>query len=381
MKGLWEKTLRLDKVGLHDNFFLLGGDSLQAVELLALVEAVTGHLLPQSVLIECGTVAEMAKRIEENAPAGCVVPFHTSGNRPPFFCIHDLSGQVLNLRKLAGSMGSDQPFYGVQAVGADNKQVPLTRIEEMATRYIQEIRKYQPVGPYFLGRHSMGGLLAFEMTRQLQSKGEHVALLALIDAYSGQGRRRATLSQWLAHRWTEFSRSSPTEMGRFLAQRLHNALGMVRDSLQRRLTTTKWWLSGVGDASSPNVLRHQSLEQTMAMAVWSCRMHPLQCDAVLLKGKLHAWDHPDLHDGWKRLILGHLETRSIPGHHFEVLHEPFVQELAAELTECLAASQSRYRLTDLDTTSGEGAFRGRSSHSATAQGVETSLSREGEGVG
>ncbi len=338
LKGLWERTLRLDSVGLHDNFFFLGGDSLQAVELLALVAEVLGHSLPQSVLIECGTIAEMAQRIEKNIPSGCVVPFRSAGSRPPFFCIHDLSGQVLNLRNLARHMGNDLPFYAIQAVGADDKQPPLTRIEDMATHYIREIRKYQSVGPYFLGGYSMGGLVAFEMTRQLLAKGENVAMLALIDAYSRQGRQRATIRQWVGGRWGEFSRLSAAEMGGFLARRLRNARGMILESIRHAVTTAKWHLSSVGGLGSTNVLRPQSVEQTNGKAVWSYRIQPLQCNAVLFKGKLHAWDHPDMHEGWKDLVRGNLEVCSIDSGHLEVMHEPFVHRLAAELTERLAAT-------------------------------------------
>lgn len=78
------------------------------------------------------------------------------------------------------------------------------------------------------------------------------------------------------------------------------------------------------------------------MAVWAYRMQPLECDAVLFKGELHAWDHPDMHDGWKALISGHLKIRTITGRHFEVMNEPYVRKLAAELVECLREKQPLY---------------------------------------
>ena len=211
----------------------------------------------------------------------------------------------------------------------------------MATHYVREICKYQPIGPFYLGGYSMGGKVAYEMTRQLQAAGENVALLVLIDAYSGQGRRRVTLRQWFGRRWPEFSRLRTTEIGSFLVQRLRNAIGMVVASTRRKLTTARWRLSGVGSREHTNVVRRQSLEETNSMAVWAYRMQPLEHDAVFFKGELHAWDHPDVHDGWKSLILGDLEIRTIAGRHFEVMSEPYVQKLAAELVECLRDKQSR----------------------------------------
>ena len=115
LRDLWAKTLGLESVGLYDNFFLLGGDSLQGVELLTLIHEALGYLLPQSVLI-AGTITEMAAYIEDKGPSACVVPIQPKGTRPPFFCVHGLSGQVLNLRNLARHMGNDQPFYGIQSV-------------------------------------------------------------------------------------------------------------------------------------------------------------------------------------------------------------------------------------------------------------------------
>src|SRR5262245_8504619 len=209
---LWKETLGLEHVGLHQNFFLLGGDSLQGVELLTLVEKKLGHPLPQSVLIEHGTVAGMAAHIEKGDIALCVVPIQPNGERPPFFCVHGAVGGVLGFRHLARYMGSNQPFYAIQCVGHDGKQSPFRRIEDMAAHYLREIRETQPVGPYYLGGYSMGGIVAYEMTRQLKAAGEHVELLVLLDTYSGIGRR-IVLGPWLRHRWKVLSQLPFSEMG------------------------------------------------------------------------------------------------------------------------------------------------------------------------
>jgi len=340
LKSMWEKVLGLDGIGLNENFFLLGGDSLQAVELLMVIEEALGHRLPQSVLIESGTVAEMAARIEGDSRPNCVVPFHPVVNRPPFFCVHDVSGQVLNLHNLAHHLGNDQPFYGIQCVGADGKGTPLTRIEDMAAHYVREIRQNQPVGPYYLGGFSMGGWVAYEMTRQLQAEGEKVALLVLIDAYFGPVPRRATLKQWLGRRLAEFYQLRIAEVGEFLAKRLRNVPGMVVQTLWRRSDTEK--RRPVGGKELTNELRwQQSLEEINATAVRSYRLQPVTCDAVVFKTNIAGWDNPDLHEGWKAMILGNVEMRAIDGRHFEVVNEPFVRKLAAGLTECLREKQSR----------------------------------------
>jgi len=334
MQALWGETLRLDHVGLHQNFFLLGGDSLQAVELLMLVEQELGVRLPQAVLITCGTIAEMAAHIEEKAPLACVVPIHPEGTRPPFFCVHGLDGEVLYLRNLARHLGDDQPVYGIQSVGLDGKLTPLTRIEDMATHYLREICKFQPVGPYYLGGYSMGGVVAYEMTRQLRKAGENVALLALLDTYSGLGRRRI-LGPWLRRHWREFSRLPLAEKGGYLAQRLRKFTRRVLGSARRRLAKAGRSPSAPENRGNPNALHRQSLEEINAMAVWAYPIAPCDCDAVLFKGGLEAWDHPDVHDGWRALIRGDLEIQTISGRHLEVMNEPNVRTLAAALADCL----------------------------------------------
>jgi acyl-CoA synthetase (AMP-forming)/AMP-acid ligase II/acyl carrier protein len=239
---LWKQTLGLTgAISMHDDFFLLGGDSLQAVELLALIEWKLGHALPQSVFMEHGTVARMAEYIERQGPSGCIVPIQPRGTRPPFFCVHHVEGEILSLRNLARRLGDDQPFYGIQAVGIDGRQAPLTRIEDMAAHYIGEIRKFQPTGPYYLGGYSMGGIVAYEMVKQLKAQGVD-AFLALIDTYSGPPRMHFVPSEWLRRRWTEFSELRAAEIGGYVARTLRELGKRVADLLSRVYREAKWRL-------------------------------------------------------------------------------------------------------------------------------------------
>lgn len=97
-----------------------------------------------------------------------------------------MGGEVLRFRELAVHLGSDQPFYGLQPQGLDGKQLPYTRIEDMAAHYIQQIQTIQPCEPYLIGGYSSGGLIAYEMARQLTIQGKEVALLVLFDTYGSK---------------------------------------------------------------------------------------------------------------------------------------------------------------------------------------------------
>jgi thioesterase domain-containing protein/acyl carrier protein len=334
LQALWAETLGVPSVGLHDNFFLLGGDSLQAVELVLQVRETFGHSLSASTLIECGTVAEMAALIETGAPAAaCIVPLRASGTRPPLFCVHGVSGQVLFLRNLARRLSEKQPLYGIQSAGLDGKSPALSRIEDMAAHYIAEMRRYQPRGPYYLVGYSMGGWVAFEMAHQLRAAGERVAMLAMIDTYYSGEIRHATLREWVGIRWREFQGLRAAEKIRFLAQRALNArqrligaLGATWEQLRRR---------GPAPKAAASARAATGVQAANQCAKNSYQLRPLDCDAVLFKLRLVGRVHPVMYDGWKTLIMGELETRTITCLEGQVFDEPFVRVLARELTECL----------------------------------------------
>ncbi len=163
---IWAKFLGIEPVGIDDDFFELGGDSLIAVSLFIKLRETFQISLPPESLLQAPTVAQLAELIEENdsnsppprqprhAISSNLVAIQPTGSKSPFFCVHPIGGHVLCYAKLAHHLGSAQPFYGLQATGLEGKQEPLTRIEDMADSYIKALRVVQPKGPYQLG----GGL-------------------------------------------------------------------------------------------------------------------------------------------------------------------------------------------------------------------------------
>ncbi len=183
---IWQELLGLDSIALDQNYFDLGGDSALAVHLFTQIEKIFGVKLPLATLFEAPTIAELAQILSrETSPAGWspLVAIQTAGSRPPFFCVHGAGGNVLIYRDLARRLGANQPFYGLQALGLDGSCQPLTRIEDMATLYLKQMREVQPHGPYFLGGYCSGGTIAFEIAQQILAQGERVALLAMFDTY------------------------------------------------------------------------------------------------------------------------------------------------------------------------------------------------------
>lgn len=193
---LWEELLGTRPVGIRDNFFLdLGGHSILAVRLIALIEKQLGRRLTLSTFLQGATIEHLARAlrleggsVRERTPLAAINP---NGSKPPFFCVHPATGNALCYVHLARHLGSDQPFYGLQSQGLDGEQSPLISIEEMADCYRSALQTVQPDGPYYLGGHSFGGIVAFEMARQLRRSGHEVALLAILDTMAPLNRPEA----------------------------------------------------------------------------------------------------------------------------------------------------------------------------------------------
>jgi amino acid adenylation domain-containing protein len=181
---IWEEVLDLPRVGVREDFFELGGHSLLAVRLLSRVQQELGRELPLTALFQSGTVermAELLRRGADSAPSS-LVPIQPAGAEPPLFFVHPAGGDVLCYAALARHLGPDQPFYGLQARGMEVEEPLPDSLESAAASYMEELRRVQPVGPYRLGGWSLGGVIAFEMARQLTLEGEEVSLLAIVDS-------------------------------------------------------------------------------------------------------------------------------------------------------------------------------------------------------
>jgi amino acid adenylation domain-containing protein len=188
LANVWGEVLGVVPVGVTDSFFELGGHSLLAIRLLAKVEEAFGRRLPLATLFLGPTVEEQAGWLRTPEPTGGkwtpVVPLVSTGTKAPFFCVHPAGGIVYCFAPLARSLGDDRPFFALQSAGLDGETEPFQTIEEMAACYVAAIEAERPEGPYHLGGWSLGGLVAFEMARQLEARGKAVATLALFDTRS-----------------------------------------------------------------------------------------------------------------------------------------------------------------------------------------------------
>jgi acyl-CoA synthetase (AMP-forming)/AMP-acid ligase II/thioesterase domain-containing protein len=182
---MMEEVLGVERVGIADDFFSLGGDSLLAAELVARIRRVYGRPhFPLSTLVWAPTAESLALELEAGAPPTprpLVVPLQPDGTGTPLFFVHALDGEIVRYASLARGLGRDRPFFAVRARGADGDEVPHANLEAMVSDYVAAIREIQPHGPYVLGGVCLGGTIAIEMAKRLQARDEEVALLILVD--------------------------------------------------------------------------------------------------------------------------------------------------------------------------------------------------------
>jgi amino acid adenylation domain-containing protein len=197
---IWEEFLKIKPIGITDNFFDLGGNSLLAMNLFAKIETVCQIQLPLSAIFQAPNIAALARVLRAQIALPdwySLVPIQPKGDCAPLFMIHSL-----NHRDFYHHLGTDRPIYGLHYGIADRSdRVPnLPTIEDLSAHYIKEICDVQPQGPYYLMGHSFGGAIAYEMSRQLVAQGREVGLLALfntnLDLHS---RENISLTQKIAN--------------------------------------------------------------------------------------------------------------------------------------------------------------------------------------
>ncbi|MDO5537634.1 MAG: amino acid adenylation domain-containing protein, partial [Desulfovibrionaceae bacterium] len=181
---IWSEVLNLETPGLKDNFFELGGDSLLATVLIARVHRVFSVELSVLDIYTASTLEDMARQIDapSRGSQGQLVPIQPEGDGNPWFCLPGAEGSLMTFAEMARCMRPATPMYGFRPVGADGREKPLTRIEDMAARCIESMRAQRPEGPYNLMGFCMGGFVAYEMAAQLERQGI-ASRVVLVDSH------------------------------------------------------------------------------------------------------------------------------------------------------------------------------------------------------
>ena len=352
----WEKVLAVQPIGIKDNFFDLGGNSFSAVSVFAQIANQYGKKLPLATLFQAPTVEQLASLLNEEkwSPSwSSLVAIQPGGSRPPLFCLHLAPGHVLFYRDLALRLGLDQPVYGFQPQGLDGTNDYHTRIEQMASHYIKEMRALQPKGPYYLGGSSSGGVIAFEMARQLHAHGQKVGVLALFDTYAPGFRDSACEAGSLRYQAHRLMQRVNLHLGNLLLLESDARVKYAREKAALVGRRMKWTLKKAIENRIIRIAPHWSRsngnseradgQKRIDAAIKALREYVPEiypgCVTLFRASKQAAGYNKGRDLGWGKLAAGGVVIYEIPGYHGSIVMEPRVRILAERLQACLSQAQ------------------------------------------
>lgn len=329
------EVLRVSPIGIHDNFFACGGDSLAATILITRIARETG-IEPSFVrFLDNPTIAALAEDIATRGVAKRIsglVPIQPHGSKPALFCVPGHDGIPLAFCNFAPHLGSEQPLFAFppRLLAPGETSYPL---EDLAARYIELMKRHQPVGPYHVAGYCFGGFVAFETARQLAARGEQVALLALIDTPSPKAGRSpfsSVLAQKLRHFRRRVKLQRDTLAGKNLAEAMRHLAGRVGAFLrQTRFRTGYCAYRVLADLHSPIPSSLRDVRFANSLSLRRYRPQPYSGSAILLRVQDRRPAVEQM--GWGGLILGGLEILDSPYHYLGPQAEPVVRVMAEQL--------------------------------------------------
>ena len=335
LAGIWQDVLAVNSLGIRDNFFDIGGHSLLAVRMFARIEQELGVILPLATLFQAPTVEELAAFIRADIHPRAtrrLVTIQEGGSQPPLFAVPGVGGHVLGFGELARLLGPDQPVYALQSRGLDGLEAPLTRIEDIAAEFVQEIRALRPNGPYHLLGACMGGVVAYEMAQQLRAAGHEVGLLALLETWPPVTSTDRTLqlnakARALLH--LVGGRLGLYVRG-FFRLRGRERLRSVRSRLRRFGQSLVKGDVFRGHRSEFNLLV-VTKSNLLALQQYTARVYPGSAVLFRAEGRTVAATD-DRRLLWRKLVAGGLHVFTVPGDDSGLmLAQPHVRILAQQL--------------------------------------------------
>jgi thioesterase domain-containing protein/acyl carrier protein len=354
--SIWEKILGVERAGMDDDFFDLGGHSLLGIQLIAKLRKTFQVDIPLRTLFGSPTVAGLAARIDElrrgelaTTPTQgdkwqFLIPIQI-GTRPPLFLVPGGGGgeeEFLVYAHLARFMGREYTMYGLRARGLDGVKLPHRSVKEMSADYVREIREFQPVGPYSIVGECVGGIVAFEMARQLMAQGQGVSSLILMDT-----RLPNTAIRLRAWRRDITRRTREWWQGGFLDRIVHyrrimpemnwgERLGYFADKagkiIQRLLHVSRLKRLPISDPAHEQRMNVKRARAVYPQSMLRYRPKPYsgRLTVVVNREEFGRDGTPDC----SRFAQGGIDTHTVPGNHHSYIRE-HAESAAAQLRACL----------------------------------------------
>jgi len=343
--SIWQDLLGIDKVGINDNFFELGGNSLIAIRIMITLEKATGQDMPLSSLFEYPTIEQLAAVIQSSSKPSngskCLVRLKPEGNKTPLYIVHGWGLTVFIFKDLVKNLHPDQPVFALQGIGVDGFEEPLTKVEDIAARYISEILEQNPTGPYAFAGYSLGGVIACEIVKQLRIMGKQVTMLAMFDAYAHTNEKTAINTLF-----------SFKKLNKFFLRIGHNVTELIRDpntwnekitQINRKLP--KWLKkSNIGKLRKDNDVDFYSNDLSkvyFAAAVQHYKLTANEETIELFKATKNIYYYMDdpVYLGWQQYAKT-VNMHKVKGSHTTMFLSPNYEKFAEILQQRLDANNS-----------------------------------------
>jgi len=321
---VWRELLARPSVGVHDDFFELGGDSFIGVRMVAAVRRLFGVDLALADIFSAFTVAALAELIRSGTAGPSrspLVRLQAGDGSSPVYAFHPLPGTIMRYAAFARALGPEQTVWGLQSMGLQPGEAPLSSVSEMADLYLDRMRAIRPAGPWHLVGYSMGGILAVEVARRLREAGEQVRLVGLFD----------TSPKFDLDAGTDYATRILVRMGLKINIDIDRLLKLdpaerTSELLERSIAAG----SLPADYDTDRLRRMLDMYQHNGVALAAHRVTPYDGRVVLFRARHRPREHADLeHDlGWGDLA-GEVVVHEVPGDHYHMMEATQVESLAA----------------------------------------------------
>ena len=326
IKNIWEEELGIKNISIYSDFFELGGHSMIAIKMMSKIEQETGVKLPIALLFKNATIQSLAqllaakeKIISENA----LVPIKTSGKKTPIYLIHGGGLNILLYKSLAAYLDEDQPLYGLQGLGINGDLTHLSNIQTIAARYLDEILPLNPDGPYILAGYSLGGIIAYEMAKQLLAKGKEIKKLVIFDTNVGNRVFVTGVSKFNKKLIRQFKKGY-----HFSRSFLYNPKETLK--YQALMLEQKFHFHLIDEDEYDKVYDYSAaVANAYNSAYYNYIMEPLnvKVDLFRVAKRIYYLDDP-VYLGWQNFALKGVNIHIVPGDHKTFLFPPNNKKLA-----------------------------------------------------
>ncbi|WP_133127062.1 amino acid adenylation domain-containing protein [Legionella nagasakiensis] len=331
LKNLWCSSLKIDCIGIDDDFFDLGGNSLSAMKIISFIkdklcvhvtirtlfEYPTIHTLAKAIERLQGTITvELSDYYQTHSP---IVPIKEEGSKIPLFLIHPIGGSVFWYKNLGLYLDKERPLYGIQDPGLDKHNFLFKSLEEMASYYIDAMQTIQSTGPYLLGGASFGSTVAVEMAKQLQQQGETVTAILSLDGWA-------------------FYPSLQNDEVYFQNIMKEQNTRLLKNYIQHRIANAQFLLE---------------LQWHREQMLTQYKLPMIQTKFILFKAKelTEIFQYAADLNWWDNYSTKPIDLHIVPGNHESIFSEPNIQVLAAKMNRAL--NKHFFELSMLNNETGD----------------------------